>query len=287
MSAVNAKTQLIGLIGNPVQQSLSPLLYNTAFRILDLNFAYCAFGVEPDYLEAALHGMVALGFKGFNVTIPYKEALLPFLDSIDNEAQRIGAVNTIVIDQGKLKGYNTDGIGFLRSLEEHNLILAHKNILLLGAGGAAKAVATALALRKVGSIVVANRSFNRGKELADKISALGIHSRAVPLERLRETVDLGTIDIFINATPVGMYENSSSRLIAVEYLSEKCTVCDLVYGTKKPKLLQEAEQRGLFTIDGKGMLLHQATEAFSLFTGLVPPIENMRKALDVALCQIL
>lgn len=285
MSTIKTKTQLLGLIGNPIEQSLSPLLYNTAFRIMDLDLVYCAFTVEPQYLEAALYGMAALKFKGFNVTIPYKEAVLPFLDSIHSEAKSIGAVNTVVIDQGKLKGYNTDGLGFLHSLEEHNLDLTGKNVLLMGAGGAAKAVATALALRGIGSMVIANRSFNRGKELSGKIVSLEIPSRAVPLEELYETVDFSKIDLLVNTTPVGMYENKNSSLIAIEYLPQTCIVCDLVYGSHKSKLLKEAEQQGLKTIDGAGMLLHQAAEAFFLFTGLVPPIESMRKVLNVALCQ--
>lgn len=287
MATINSETKLLGLIGNPTRHSLSPLIYNTAFRVLGLNMAYMAFTVERDCLEEALTGMTALGFKGFNVTIPHKEAVIPYLDSIHSEAKMIGAVNTVVINQGRLYGYNTDGVGFLRSLEENNITPVDKEIVLLGAGGAAKAVATVLALKGAKGIIIANRSLSRGQELAARINSMGVSSQAFSLGDLSKKVDLDQIDIVINATPVGMYQNKNSDLIAVNSLSRHCIVCDLVYGSKKSSLLQQAQKLGLAAIDGSGMLLYQAAEAFSLFTGLVPPVAEMRKELDVALCQIM
>jgi len=287
MAAIDSETKLLALIGKPVRHSLSPLLYNTAFRVLELNMAYMAFDVEPEYLESALRGMTAMGFQGFNVTIPHKEAVLPYLDFIHPEAKLIGAVNTVVIKHGKLHGYNTDGVGFLRSLEENRISPFGKEIVLLGAGGAAKAVATVLALKGAKRIIIANRSLNKAQELAARISSMGVTSQAVSLEALNERVDLRQTDILINATPVGLNPKTDSTIISVNSLSKTCTVCDHVYGSTKSFLLQQAEQQGLVAIDGSGMLLYQAAEAFSLFTGLVPPLRKMQQELDVALCKIL
>jgi shikimate dehydrogenase len=284
MSAINSETKLLGLIGNPVKHSLSPEMHNAAIRTLGLNMAYISFAVESTCLTAALDGMAALGFIGFNVTIPYKEAVLPFLDSIHSDANIIGAVNTVIIKRGKLFGYNTDGIGFVRSLEEHDIDPADKNILLLGAGGAAKAVAVALALKGTRHIVIANRSLNRATDLSEKIIALGASSKAIPLHGLNEPNNLQDIDLLVNTTPVGMNAKAEFPLIAAGALPDDCVVYDLVYGPRKSKLLEEAASRGLNAFDGSGMLLHQGAEAFSLFTGLVPPINAMREALDVALC---
>lgn len=284
MLEINSETKLLGLIGNPVKHSLSPVIHNTAIKVHGLNLVYLALPVEPLYLEAALKGMAAIGFKGFNVTIPHKEAVLPFLDSISSEGKMIGAINTVVINQGKLRGYNTDGIGFIRALEEKQIDPTGMNILILGAGGAAKAVAVALALRGAGSIVIGNRSFSRAQELAEKIAAMGTNASAQPLERLKKAATFSGIDLLVNTTPVGM--NPEDRLlIPVEALPRECVVCDLVYGPQKSRLLREAGKGGHTAVDGSAMLLHQGAAAFSLFTGLEPPLAEMRQALHVALCQ--
>lgn len=294
----DSRLKLTGLIGYPVKYSLSPAIYNAAFEVLGLNLRYVVFPVQREALEEAVKGMAALGFAGFNVTIPYKEAVIPFLDSIHPEAEQIGAVNTVVISNGKLLGYNTDGVGFIRALEERDIRAAEKNVLLLGAGGAAKAVAVALARRGAASIAIAVRNLDRGKKLAGKLAGLGVQTRVVHLEAL---VDPGEVlwhtngageekavpappDIIINATPVGMTPERETELIRVDSLPPHCIVCDLVYGPRRTLLLQKSAAAGHKVIDGSGMLLHQGAEAFFLFTGVQAPLEVMRRAMDVALC---
>lgn len=285
MTSINAETKLIGLIGNPVKHSLSPEIHNRAFQVCHLNMRYLAFAVEPEFLESAVKGMAALGFGGFNVTIPYKELVMPLLDKVQKDAKIIGAVNTVVIKGGKLHGYNTDGIGFIRSLEEKGISPAGKNIVIIGAGGAAKAVGIALALREAKSIVIANRTFSHARDLSCKIAELGVKSGAVDTDWLKEEENLKTADIVINATPVGMLIKEDSPLFSLNMLPKGAVVCDLIYGPRKSKLIQEASDLGYVAIDGAGMLIYQGAEAYRLFTGLTPPVEDMYKALHVALCQ--
>ena len=285
MAEINSETKLVGLIGNPVKHSLSPVIQNRAFQVSGLNLAYFTFKVEPHDLEQAIEGMAALGLAGFNVTIPFKETVLPFLDILEPEVKMIGAANTVVIQDGKLRGWNTDGLGFIRSLEEKGINPAGQNILLIGAGGAAKAVSVALALQGAKSIIVANRSLSRGQQLSEKLSAMGVSSLAIPLEQLTTKIDFQNLDLVVNATPVGMHSTQEAHLIPVNLLSRSAVVCDLVYGSRRSWLLQEASGRGCTALDGSGMLLHQGAEAFQLFTGVKPPIDDMREALDVVLCQ--
>lgn len=285
MSGINSETKLLGVIGNPVSHSLSPIIFNKAFQECGLNLCYSAFNIQPNDLEAGLQGMVALGFLGFNVTLPFKEAVLPFLDSIHRDAKIIGAVNTVVIKEGRLCGYNTDGSGFVDSLEERGIKATGKNILLIGAGGAAKAVAVSLALQGVQSIVIANRTLSRAQELSDKVASIGVNSWAAPTEDINREDFLKTFDIVVNATPIGMKSLDEPLLLPVQNLSPGTVVCDLIYRTHDTRLLREASTRGFTAVDGSGMLLHQGARAFQLFTGHKPPLQAMRKALAVALCQ--
>lgn len=279
-----SETKLVGLIGNPVKHSLSPSMHNRGFEVCGLNMYYVAFEVDPLCLEAALKGMAALSFAGFNITLPFKEVVLPFLDSVHVEAEMIGAVNTVVIKGGQFHGYNTDGIGFLNSLQEKGINAAGKNILLIGAGGAARAVAVSLALQGAESIIIANRTVSRARELCNKVSSIGVNCRAVSTENINEEVNLKTINFVVNATPVGMYCSDDDIIFPVSELPPGSAVCDLVYG-QKTRLLQEAANFGHTAVDGSGMLLYQGTEAFRLLTGHEPPVQAMRQALDVAICQ--
>lgn len=293
---IDCGTKLAGLIGYPAKYSLSPAIHNEAFKALGLNIGYYVFPVEPEHLEAAVKGMAALGFLGFNVTIPHKEAVMPFLHSIDGEAEQIGAVNTVVISEGQLIGYNTDGVGFINALEDAGIEAAGKNILLLGAGGAAKAVAVALSFRGAASITLAVRTLSKGKSLTEKIASLGVKASAISIAPLIESEEAlwykknaneGTKvpppDILINATPMGMTSEGETDLIRIETLPQNCVVCDLVYGPRKTMLLEKASDAGHVVLDGSGMLLHQGAKAFTLFTGIDAPLEAMKKSMAVAL----
>jgi len=284
MTEISPRTKLLGLIGSPVTHSLSPAMYNSAFQACGLDMCYVSFGVEPGDLAAAVKGMAALGFIGFNITYPYKESVIPYLDSLDEDASLIGAVNTVVISEGRTRGYNTDGRGFVESLRAEGIGCTGKSVLLLGAGGAAKAVAVALAGEKVERIVVANRNYDRAKHLRDIVNSMGVKSDAVSTDILNWENNLRDIELIINATPCGMHPLEDCKPLNLKVF-EPAVVCDLVYKPKNTLLLQEAVRYGHTPVSGLGMLLHQGAEAFKLFTSQEPPIEAMGGALGVGLCQ--
>jgi len=284
---ITAATKIVGIIGKPVGHSLSPVMHNTAFRCLGLDFVYLACEVHPDWLERGLKGAAALGFCGVNVTIPYKEKVLSFMDTLSPEAELIGAVNTIVVKDGKLHGYNTDGEGFLRSLkEEANISLPGKSFMILGAGGAARAVAVTLALNGAGRLYLANRTLAK----ADAIAALIV--RKVPgcqVRSLTTTEDqlkpvLKEADIIINATPIGMYPDIHVRPdLNPELIRPESLVCDLVYHPVETAFLRGAAQKGCRTLSGLGMLVYQGAIAFRLWTGLEAPVAQMYQVINTCL----
>lgn len=284
MTEITPRTRLLGLIGSPVNHSLSPVMYNSAFQACGLDMCYVSFDVGPGDLEAAVKGMAALGFIGFNVTHPYKESVIPYLDSLEEDASLIGAVNTVVITKGRTRGYNTDGRGLVESLRAEGIRCSGKSVLILGAGGAAKAVAVALAGEKVERIVVANRNFDRAKHLRDIVSDMGVKSDAVSTDILNWENELQDIELIVNATPCGMYPLEDRKPLNLKDF-EPAVVCDLVYEPRNTLLLQEAVRYGHTPVSGLGMLLYQGAEAFRLFTSQEPPIEAMGNALGVGLCQ--
>lgn len=280
---IDAKTKLIGLLGLPVDHSFSPAMQNAAFEHLGLNYVYLAFPVNPEDVGSVLRAFRAAGVAGLNVTVPHKEAVMPYLDEISSEAAYAGAVNTIVNDNGRLVGYNTDGTGFLKSLEKDGRIRPEqKTFLLLGAGGACRAVAVALALKGAKQIYVANRSFSRAVELAEKIN----HIKTGVVTPLNLAVDemvpfAQEIDVIINTTSVGMFPQTgvSPLVDPGSILRPSQLVCDLIYNPAKTLLLTQAENAGCAIMTGEGMLLHQGAEAFRLWTGKEPPEDLMRVAL--------
>ncbi len=267
---INGKTRLTGIIGFPVKHSLSPEMHNTAFDHLGLNFCYVPLEVRPEDLKDAVKGLKALGFVGANVTIPHKQAVIAYLDGVDEEASFIGAVNTITREGNSLIGHNTDGRGFIQSLKDEGIDLAGKEVFLLGAGGAARAVAFAIA-PEVSRLYIYNRTAERGLELAMKLKKLN------PEVAFTSNLNYCKIsDIVINATSVGLKETDPLP-IDPDYLREGQIVYDLIY--RQTPLLREASRRGCRTIDGTGMLLHQGAEAFRLWTGVEPPLDLMREVL--------
>jgi len=283
MMKITGATEIYGIVGHPVEHSLSPLIQNAAFQGLGLDGCYLAFDVKPRDLKKAVQGLAALGVKGLNVTIPHKEAAIALLDKVTSDAARIGAVNTIVIRQGRLIGYNTDGPGFVQAFnEEAGVPLTGKRVLLLGAGGAARSVAYHLAREGVKRVVIINRTLPRAKRLVrdfemrfEKVDwvAKVLSSRIWPL------IFRDGMDVIINATPIGM-RPVDPVLIPARYLTKDQVVCDLIYRPVKTRLLEEAEAAGAKTVNGLGMLLHQGVLAFELWTGEKPPIVLLRDAME-------
>ncbi|MFN3689438.1 MAG: shikimate dehydrogenase [Fimbriimonadales bacterium] len=276
--SLDAFTQLTGVLGCPVRHSLSPAMHNAAFRALGLNWVYLAFETPPESLPMAVAGMRGLGIRGLNLTVPHKEAVIPLLDTLTDTARRIGAVNTLFWDKGQLVGDNTDAEGFLRALRESGVEPAGQTVLILGAGGAARAVAYALA--SLGCrLILANRTLERARALAE-----AFHAQATPMhqESLRKIVP--AVNGIVNCTALGMTPNTETTPpVDWELVPETAWICDLVYRPLRTRLLREAESRGLKTIDGLGMLIHQGALAFERWTGQPAPLEAMRQSAEAQL----
>ncbi|MCB0166460.1 MAG: shikimate dehydrogenase [Anaerolineae bacterium] len=278
---ITGKSSLVGLLGWPVKHSLSPLMHNAAFASLGLEWAYVPLPVKPANVEQAMRGLSALGFMGVNVTVPHKQAVIRYLDELNEASQITGAVNTIAIKDGKYLGYNTDSIGFLNSLVEANCHPKSMRVAVLGAGGAARAVVLALANAEAESVTVFNRTAERAAFLVDDLADTfpDSHLRFAPftsqaIADLKEDVDL-----VINTTSVGMSPDKSSSPWPDDVAIPKHTVvCDLVYNPLETALLARAKVGGNPTIDGLGMLVHQGAHAFEIWTGQHPPIDIMRAA---------
>ena len=267
---VTGKTKITGIFGYPVEHTLSPAMHNAAFEALGLNYCYIPFSVHPDQLSAAVEAIRALNLRGVNITIPHKERVMPMLDTIDDEASFIGAINTIVSSGGKLKGYNTDGRGFMRSLSESGIDVKDRDVLIIGAGGAARAIGFYLA-RKAKALYIYGRTPERGERLALDLKKVSENVSTIP--------DISSVDRFhviINATPLGLKDGDTMPLDA-SVLQREHIVCDLIYGDTR--FLREASKRGCTTLNGLGMLLWQGVFAFELWTGRQPDVEIMRKAL--------
>lgn len=262
---VDSETRLYCLVGNPVAKSLSPVIHNAAFSKLDMNAVYLAFCVHD--LAAAINGIRALPISGASVTIPYKTAVLKYLDDIDDVAREMGAVNTLFWREGRLIGSNTDGLGAVMALKEKTEIQGRK-CLVVGAGGAARGVS--MALKKEGCrVVITNRTEEKGRALAEE---LGLNW--VPFGEFWKC----GAEILVQATSVGMYPNINETLVPRHALSSFETVMDIVYKPIETRLLREAGEEGRVTIDGLGMLIYQAAAQLRLWTGADPPIDAMRKA---------
>lgn len=284
MKKIDGKTKLVGLFGYPVEHSFSPLMHNSSFEHLNLNYAYLPFAVDPKNLHEAVDGIKALGLKGVNVTIPHKETVIPFLDEIAPAAKLIGAVNTIVHKDGRLVGYNTDGPGFIQSLEEEcEIKVAGKSLLIVGAGGAAKAVVVQSILEGAKKIIVANRDLakaqwvNSAVEQSGKNCSVEIYSLDNPLwkDKVEET------DILINTSPVGMYPKIDvPSIVPPEIIHPNLLVGDLIYNPRETVLLQAAKEKRANVWSGLGMLIHQGALAFELWTGVKAPIAVMKGAVE-------
>ncbi len=272
---INSHTVMYGVIGDPIGHSRSPLMLNHAFQECGLNAAYAAFHVKPGMLGAAIQGIKALHFRGLNVTIPYKVEVMAFLDGLDETARIIGAVNTIVNDNGKLIGYNTDGIGYARSLsEETGLTLQGKTVLLIGAGGAGRGIAYALAKAGAAKVWVSNRTRAKADELAAYIAQL-TETQVIAAEGIAEIID--QVDLVVNNTSLGMHPNIAEVPLNSNLLHSRLVVSDIIYTPMETRLLKEAKAMGCTTHGGLGMFIYQGAYAFEYWTGKTAPIQAMRE----------
>ena len=272
---IKGSTNIVGLIGHPVEHSFSPPMHNAAFKKLGMDYVYTAFDVNPNNLKEAIDGASALNIKGLNVTIPHKIEVMKYLAEIDEIASLIGAVNTI--DFKDLKGYNTDGIGAVKAISEVTNI-KDKNVVIAGAGGASRAISFYIAKYGANSLTILNRNVDKAQKLASDVlnSELidNVESNSI------DSMDLTDADILINTTPVGMHPNIEDTPIALASdMHEDLIVFDAVYNPNETGLLKEAIKSGAKPVYGIKMLLYQGAESFEIWTGKKAPTDAMEEAL--------
>ncbi|MBI4682116.1 MAG: shikimate dehydrogenase [Nitrospirae bacterium] len=267
---VSGKTKIIGIFGYPIEHTLSPLMHNSAFKTLGLDFCYVPFKVSPEDLQGAVQAIRDLNIHGVNITVPHKENVVPLLDKVNEEASFIGAVNTITNTNGILTGYNTDGRGFISSLLEEGISIDGKNIVIIGAGGASRAIGYYLSEKASTLSLLDIDRLKAGKLVSDLNQIRG------NVSLIEDIKNAAKPDIIINATPLGL-KPEDPLPFNPDLITTGMVICDLVY--KKTGLLKEAEHKGAITINGSGMLLWQGVLAFELWTGVKPPVEIMRDML--------
>lgn len=273
---INSKTKLVGLIGHPVDHSFSPIMHNAAIKDLKINYRYFAFDVSEENLKDVVAGAKAFNFRGFNITIPHKMNIMKYLDEIDSDAEAIGAVNTVKIENGKAIGYNTDGLGAKKALEEKTGILYNKNILIIGSGGGSRAVSFELA--KDNNLTIVNRNIEKAENLSKEISRK--LEKENPLNYGGLDINIENFDIIINTTPVGMYPHTEVEpVIPLNNIKKDAVVMDLIYNPLEPVFLKEAKKYGAKTINGIGMLVYQGAVSFEIWTGVKPDIYVMKKSI--------
>lgn len=295
---INGTTNVVGIIGDPIEHTLSPVMFNAAFKSLNLDYVYVPFNVKKEDLDSAIAGAKAFNIKGLNVTIPHKKKVLNVIDKFDIMANLIGAVNTIKFHNGKSKGYNTDCIGALRAIEEV-CNLKDKNVVIVGAGGAAKAIAFQVAISNIKNLTIINRTEKKAKSLVSDIKTLlstdfkdnsKLDDNRIDFSHIDLNFDhagiesihkhLKNADILIDTTPVGMYPNVDIEPIATaNEMHSDLIVNDIVYNPIDTCLLKEAKLANAKTISGIKMLLYQGVENFKIWTGLEAPVDVMEKAL--------
>jgi shikimate dehydrogenase len=266
--------KLFAVIGDPIGHSMSPIMLNDVLSYYEMDAHYHPFKVRPEELGTAIRGLKAIGIAGFNVTIPHKSAIIPFLDDVDDLALRIGAVNTVVNDKGKLVGYNTDGYGFLKGLEPYFSSYTDKKVLVIGAGGAARAIYFTMAKMKPLAIDITNRTVIKAKELIEACPYES-NSKSVSLEEAE--AHLGEYDIVIQTTMIGMFPNTLETPISVRNLKSHALVCDIVYNPLETQFMKEARKKGATVQNGVEMFVYQGALAFEKWTGILPDVKRMRE----------
>lgn len=282
MNNITGKTKLTALLGSPVAHSISPLMHNEAFRLLDLDYVYLCFDVDETGLKKALEGLRTINIKGFNLTMPNKTAVVEMLDTLTPEAEMIGAVNTVLNLDGKLIGHNTDGYGYMESVKDAGFNIIGGNMTVLGAGGASLAICAQAAKDGVKEINIFSRksaSFDAAKLLCEKInkntecisSVFDINDKKL----LEETIN--SSDLLVNTSPVGMAPNVNESLINdFDILKPALIVSDIIYNPRQTELLKKASERGCKTFNGAYMLLYQGAKAFEIWTGEKMPVDKIK-----------
>ena len=277
---IDTKTQLCAVIGNPIEHSLSPAIHNVAFDHLGLNYVYAAFRVED--ASSAIAGIRGLGIKGISVTIPHKVEVIKHLDEIDKIADKIGSVNTIVNENGSLKGYTTDGTAAVRSLKEKGVDIDGKRILILGSGGVARAIAFTLIMQeRIASIVIGGIIQKEIDKLVQDISSTkkNFQAKGFIINEKSLEKQLQDIDILIQCTPIGMYPKINETPVPKRFLRNSLVVFDVIYNPLKTHLIRDAEEKGCVVVSGIDMFIYQAVLQFELWTGKLAPVKVMKEAL--------
>lgn len=266
---INGHTKILGVIGDPIEHSHSPSIHNTICKHLGLNYIYVPFRVLPEHLEDAVKGFKAIEITGFNITIPHKKNIIKYLDKVSEEALLMGAVNTVKNVNGKFCGYNTDGRGFIKSLQQYGVNVNGKNIVVIGAGGASRGICVKMAMEQAKSITILNRTVEKAERICEVINH-NVQSIARCDVLTEETIKKygRKCDILIHTTPVGMYPNVDECPISdFNFLNSGTVVCDLIYNPPQTVLLRKAEKSGCQAVNGWGMLVFQAVDAFEIWTG--------------------
>ena len=283
MIPITGHTRLTALLGSPVAHSISPLMHNEAFQLLDLDYTYLCFEVNEETLTAAVDGLKACGIRGFNLTMPNKNKIVELLDELSPAARLIGAVNTVVNDDGHLTGYNTDGVGYMQAVKDAGYDITGKTITIMGAGGAATAICAQAALDGVEKIHIfareTSRFWDRTQKLAENINST-LPCKAV-LHENKDTAALAQAisesALLLNATSVGMAPNTEGTIIEDTSLYHPdLIVSDVIYNPRETRFLKEAREAGCRTFNGMYMLLYQGAEAFRLWTGKEMPVKEIK-----------
>jgi len=270
---ITGKTKVVGLMGYPVSHTISPAIHNSAFSALGLDWVYLPFEVKPEHLKRAIFGLKPLGIAGVNITIPHKVQALAYMDGLSEEAELIGAINTVVVKEDGLFGDNTDGKGFIRSLKEAGFSLKEKRVALIGAGGGGRAISISLAREGAEAIYISDTDKERRESLIGYIK----NRFDILVSEMSDPSIIKDIDLLVNATPCGMKEKDPLPIDA-GFIHPDILVYDLIYNPQKTRLLEEAERKGAKTLSGLAMLVYQAALSFSAWTGIMPPVQVMMDA---------
>lgn len=277
--------KLFAVIGDPIEHSMSPQMHNDLFQFYSIDAHYQPFLVKGDKLKDAINGFRAIGISGFNVTIPHKTDIIPLLDEVDPLAEQIGAVNTVVNQDGRFIGYNTDALGYLTGLKAITENLNNENILIIGAGGAARAIFYALASEGVQSLDICNRTLENAQKLIEACP-YKINSKALSIKEAEET--LQHYGIIIQTTSIGMSPNVQNSPLSIEHLKQGCIVSDIIYNPLETLVLREAKEKQAIIQNGVDMFVFQGALAFEYWTGITPDINRMRsnilKQLGGSIC---
>ena len=274
---ISGKTRVCGVIGDPIEHTLSPIIHNAAFQALGLDYVFLAFKVKPAQVEAAVNGMRALNIRGLNVTMPHKTTVIDHLDRVDLSAQIVKSVNTILNKESLLFGFNTDGVGALKALRENGVEPKGRKVLLLGAGGAARAIAYTLA-KEADELAILNRTAKDAQNLAkllEKTANKKIVSGSLSPSEIQQSIQ--DSDILINATSIGMKPKAEESPVPPKLLSRNLAVMDIVYNPLETKLAKDANAAGAKVVSGVEMLIYQGAASFEIWTGKSAPVEVMRK----------